>query len=472
MAPSISEPDIRPLSIRRRLLFFLQAREENITRLPIPQAICLLAIPTSLRFMGHFLFELIDAFWLGKLGKQALAAVGGVSLYIWAYYSLILITTAGTNTLISQATGAGNSKRSLRLAGIGVAASCCCAVLFITIYLAGKDQMIAVLGLKGTTLQMGHQYFFPFILASPIYYLWCEFEEILNARGQTHTNLLIMIVAIGLNTILDPCLIHGYGPFPRWGVAGAQAASIISASCGLLLTMYTCYRRSYFRFLAWDWPIIRAILKIGLPRAVSDLLFCLTYVALAHIIQQFGEEALAAWMVCHRFEGFAFFLSLGFSTSTMVMVGQYTGAGKHHLVRKSVIWNLVFVSLILLVESCVLYLLGKRLLTFFSDDYWVLLYGSSYLYLVAITHIFLGWELVAGGAFAGIGNTLPQMYVVGSLTVGRIPFSCLLIPYFGIVSVFWVISLSTLFKGIIMVTCFFYKDGIIQSKRTTDEYAT
>ena len=443
------------LTIWRKLLFFLQAREDNITRLSIVQAIFLLAIPTSLRFMGHFLFELIDAFWLGKLGKQALAAVGGASLYIWSYYSLILITSAGTNTLISQAIGADKANRALRLAGIGVAASCGWAILFMGIYLGSKDWMITVLGLQGITWQMSQQYLMPFILASPIYYLWCEFEEILNARGQTHINLLIMVVTIGLNIVLDPCLIHGYGPFPCWGVAGAQIASIISATSGLLLSLYVCWRRRYFRFLSWDWPTIITLAKIGAPRAVSDLLFCLTYVALAYIIRQFGEEALAAWMVCHRFEGFAFFLSLGFSTATTVMVGQYTGAGKGRLVKKSVLCNLAFVSMILLLDSCILYFLGKKLLSFFSDDYWVLLYGGNYLCLVALTHVFLGWELVASGAFSGLGNTLPQMYISASLTASRVPFSWLLIPYFGITGVFLVISLSTLFKGIILVICFF-----------------
>lgn len=437
-----------------KIAFFFRSRDDNVSGLPINQAVWLLALPTSLRLLGHFLFEIVDAFWVGELGKEALAAVGGVSLYIWGYYALGFITLTGLNTMIAQTVGAGRGQEGVRLAGIGLAASLLWAIVFIGAYVAAADSMLAVLGLEGQALAYGYDYLLPFILASPIFYLWCVFEEILNARGQTQLNFTVMLASITLNTVLDPLLIQGYGPFPKWEVAGAQVASILSATLGAFLTGYFCFRRKYIRSLDFDWRVFWTMAKIGFPRVIGSLVFCLTYVGLAYLIQRFGQEALAAWMVCHRLEGFAYYLSLGFSTAATVMVAQYIGAGRQQDIRKAVLWNIIWISLVLAVNTGVLIVLGRTLIMQFSGDAKVLQYGTAYLTIVAITHVFMGWELVLGGAFSGMGNTLPQIYVIAPLTVSRIPLSCLLIPFWGINGVFWAISLTTLLKGIAMTVWF------------------
>ena len=430
-------------------------REDNITRLSIPYAIWILALPSSLKFIGHFLFEVVDAFWVGQLGKDALAAVGGTSLYIWAYFALMQLTLSGSNALIAQAIGSSEKEKSLRIAGTGVFLSFLCSLVLLAFYGYIKEDMLRILGLKGRAYVMGNDYLTTFIVAAPIYYLWGIFEEIINARGQTQVNLFIVGICILINLVLDPFLIYGYGPFPRWEVIGAQVASIVSATTGLVLSFCFCVRKGYFTGLSCESRLFVPIFKIGVPRACGDLFFCLTYVGLSHLIEKFGNEALAAWMVCHRLEGFAYFIGMGFSTSAMTMVGQYKGAMDPRKAVKSVRSTLFFVSFLLSIDSIVLFFLGEKMVSFFTQDPLVLQYGGEYLRIVALTHVLLGWEIVLGGAFVGTGNTFPHMSIVAPLTFARIPASYWLIPYWGIAGVYWAISISTLLKGMALCIWFF-----------------
>ncbi|WP_372365820.1 MATE family efflux transporter [Candidatus Uabimicrobium sp. HlEnr_7] len=437
-------------------LNFLKSRDENLTSISISKALWLLCMPISLKLLGHFLFEIIDAFWLGKLGTEVLAAVGGTSLYIWLYYSLVMTTQVGTNTLVSQRIGENDSEKACITANVGITISIVMSILFAICYWLLSEYMLSIIGLQEISLHHALQYFLPFILASPIFYLWVVFEEIINARGQTHITLIIVIFAICVNTILDPILIHGWG-FDGFGVLGAQLASIIAALVGLFLTGFYCFRLEYISKLTYCHKTAKRILSIGVPRSISSSVFCLTYVGLANLIQQFGEEALAAWMISHRLEGFAYHISVAFSFALAIIVGQYFGAKKFFLAGESVRISLRYLNIIILINSACLVFFSEFFLRIFTNDPQVISFGSLYLKIVGFAHIFMGWELACGGALSGWGKTLPFLYIVAPLTIIRLPVSYLNIYYFetGITGIFWAISISTILKGSAMHWLFF-----------------
>ncbi|MEX2666383.1 MATE family efflux transporter [Candidatus Uabimicrobium amorphum] len=408
-------------------------------------------MPISLKLLGHFFFEIIDAFWLGKLGTEVLAAVGGTSLYIWLYRSLIMATQVGTNTLVSQSVGENNYAQSRSIANVGITISIAMSILFLGIYWLLSTHLLKIIGLRGQTLEYAMQYFLPFIFASPIFYLWVVCEEIINARGQTHVTLIIVIFSICVNTILDPILIHGWG-FEGLGIFGAQLASIIAASMGLVLSGYYCLRKNYVSRMTYVAKTAKQILTIGTPRAISGSVFCLTYVGLANLIQQFGEAALAAWMISHRLEGFAYHISLAFSFALAIIVGQCVGAKKFSMATNSIRISLRYLNAIIIVNSFFLVFYSEFFIRVFTADPLTIQFGSTYLKIVGFAHIFMGWELACGGALSGWGKTLPFIYIITPLTVMRLPVSYANIYYFetGITGIFWAISISTILKGSIM----------------------
>lgn len=430
---------------------FLKARDENLTTISTSKALWLLCMPISLKLLGHFFFEIIDAFWLGKLGTEVLAAVGGTALYIWLYHSLVMTTQVGTNTLVSQSIGENNYAQSRSIANVGITTSIVMSIFFLGIYWLLSKSLLQVVGLRGQTLEYALQYFLPFIFASPIFYLWVVCEEIINARGQTHVTLIIVIFAICVNTILDPIFIHGWG-FQGLGIFGAQLASIIAASLGLILSGGYCLRKNYISRITYIPKIAKRILAIGTPRAISSSVFCLTYVGLANLIQQFGEAALAAWMISHRLEGFAYHISVAFSFALAIIVGQYVGARKFSMVEHSIRISLRYLNVIIIVNSFFLVFYSEFFIRIFTTDPLTIQFGSVYLKIVGFAHIFMGWELAYGGALSGWGKTLPFIYVITPITVMRLPVSYINIYYLetGITGIFWAISISTVLKGSIM----------------------
>jgi putative MATE family efflux protein len=422
---------------------------------PLDREIFRIAVPAFLGSLGFILFDIINIFWVGKLGTSAIAGVASAAFLTWAVYASMAATTAGANSLIAQAFGAGKGDEARHTAVEAAWLSLGGSLLIMALLLPFISAIFRLMGLQPETAAYARQYLTIYVGALPLYYLCSLAGSVFNAYGDTRTNVIIMSGSVALNAALDPVLILGYLTGRPLGVPGAAAASVISTVLALTLQVVYLRRRGYLPPLA---ELLRMpaftraarILKIGVPAASVNVVWSLVYPALTAIITRFGEAPLAGLSVCFRLEGVPYFLGIGFATAMAALVGQSLGRGDKGRVREIVARGRLLITALLLPVALAFILFPGLLVSPMTSDPEVIANAARYLRTVGYFEIFLGWELLFEGVFTGLGHTSDYMFISVPLTLARWPAAWLLAITLGLGTpgIWWAITLSTFAKGV------------------------
>lgn len=416
-----------------------------------------LAIPTIVGFLGIILFEAIDIFWIGKLGANAVAAVGGASFLLWTLFALMNLTNTGTATLIAQFWGAGDREARHQVAREAFWYVLLFSLITIIILHFTIADLLRLMGLDQATQKLALEYFRVYLYGLPMIYLFNLQGQILNAQGAVRLRTIIMLFSLSLNIVLDPLLIFGYFGFPEMGIKGASIATLISESIGVLISIHFMRRWDYIgrlrHFRKITWHYFKQLLTIGIPSATTNMTWTIVFPLLTVVITKFGMEPLAGLNIANRWEGFPYFFGVGFSVAIATLVGHSIGAGNLEHAKRIAMRGVWLATLILAPISLLFILIPEQLIGLLNSDPEVIRHGAEYLRIVGYFELFLGWELVLEGAYNGIGNTRPYMWVRVPLTLGRIPLAWLLAITFdmGVVGVWWAISVTTLIKGVVLM---------------------
>ncbi len=423
-----------------------------------------LSIPGMIGSVLQTLYQLIDAYWVGKLGPEALAAIGGSSFILWAIFSLTALSVNGIATLVAQFIGSGKPQKGRIAAGQGMIISTVGAVLFSMLVYFFQDNLFAVMGFDALVLPMAHRYM-SIVLTGLIFIFWfTALEAIFRGLGDTKTPMIVLAIALLLNAILDPLLIFGWFGFPAFGVGGAALATVAAQAFASLLCAFFLRRTEFLPALRinnrfrLDKSIMLMILKIGAPIALGGFFFSIIYIILTNIISRFGTEAIAAIGVCHRIEGIAWFACVGFSVAASTLVGQNIGARRYDQAERSAWWVNGYGVFTLLIVSIIFYFFPQWLIGLFTNDPLVEKFGVQYLKIIAIFEIFLALEVIMEGAFSGAGYTFPVMLVSVLFTAARVPLAWFMVIYlgWGANGIWWAISITTFLKGLINALLFIF----------------
>ena len=407
------------------------------------------AIPSIVGFLGLILFETADIYWVGKLGTRAVAAVGAAAFLEWLVYDLMTVTCTGCSTLVSQFYGAGSDDRfdvvresfwlSLFISGILM------IILFLT-----SPLIFTFMGLSGGIHQLAMEYFTVFIIGFPILYIMMIQGQVFVSYGDARNRTIVMLCIVLLNIVLDPCLIFGWGIFPECGVRGAAIATVSSQTVGIVIYHLVLTKKGYIRKLASFFRVssryFGRILKIGVPTAATNAVWTLVFPLLTPIVTTFGMAPLAGLTIASRIEGFPFYFGLGFSIAIAALVGQSYGRGDKAEVLRIARRGTLLITLVLVPVSMTFIFIPEELIGILNSDPAVIAEGAAYLRIVGYFELFMGWELVLEGAFNGLGNTRPYMWIRVPLTLARIPLAYLFALTFnmGVSGVWWAISITTL----------------------------
>jgi Na+-driven multidrug efflux pump len=205
-----------------------------------------------------------------------------------------------------------------------------------------------------------------------------------------------------------------------------------------------------------DWRLLISTLRIGLPNAISQVLFPFVYMIITRLPAAYGPQYIAALRIGHTVEGISFFLALGFSIATATCLGQNLGANKPVRAARAAWIATGIVIAILFVFSVLFFTFSSQIGFVFSPDLDAIVASARYLEILAFSQVFMGVEIVLEGAFSGAGNTVPAMAITVPLNLARIPMAYLLAGTFGlgINGVWWSISGSSIAKGLVMAFWF------------------
>ena len=382
----------------------------------IGRAIVLLAIPMVLEMLMQSVFELVDAYFVGQLGADALAAVGVAGslliLVLAVGFALSMAVTATVARRIGEKDEEGAGVAAFQALVLG-------AVISIPVSLLGiffAPEMLRLMATPESVIEVGTGYTAVLFGTNAVIMFLFLINAIFRGAGDAVLAMKALAVANTLNIILDPLLIFGWGPFPEMGVTGAAVATSIGRGLGIGYQIYLLVggkSRIHLRVeqarIVVD--VMKRLMRISGPAVLQYLIGTASWLALFRIINTFGEAAAAGYTVAIRILIFALLPSWGMGNAAATLVGQNLGAGKPDRAERSV-WitsysNAVFLGI---VAVC-MYIFAEPLIAFFSDDADVIAIGMECLRIVSYTYVLFAFGMVTVQAFNGAGDTTTPTWI-------------------------------------------------------------
>jgi putative MATE family efflux protein len=360
------------------------------------------------------LYFLIDLYWVGRLGKEAVAAVAIAGNLTFIVLAVSQMLGVGTTTLVSHATGRKDHERALLVFNQSQVLSVVVGLIFLAVAMSLRGAYASTLGADGATAEMARQYLTWFIPAMSLQFAMVAMGSALRGTGNFKPGMVVQTATVILNMILAPFLIFGWGTGVPFGVAGAAVSSLIAVAVGTVwLGLYFVKSSAYLHFVPEQWTPRLALwgqmLKIGLPAGAEFGLMAVYLFVVYVIIRSFGAAAQAGFGIGLRLvqAGFMPVVALGFSVAPVA--GQNVGARLGDRVKKTFSIAATMAAGVMLVWAVVCYFGAASMFRMFTDDAEVIAVGQEYLRITAWTFVGSGLIFVASSMFQALGNTLPPL---------------------------------------------------------------
>src|SRR6266568_4072622 len=394
----------------------IRGSRQDFTTGNLNRAILLLAIPMILEMVLESLFAVVDVFWVGRLGADAVATVGLteslLSLVFAIGLGLSLSTTAMVARRIGEKDPTGAAVAGVQAIVIGLAAS---AVIGIPCFFYGPD-LLRLMGASPQVVAVGSGYARIALGGGGAIMMLFLNNAIFRGAGDAAIAMRLLWVSNIINLVLDPCLIFGWGPFPKLGVAGAALATFTGRSIGVLYQFYRLLRgseririlRSQLRV---NLGVLWRLLRVSLTGILQFLIAHTSWIGLVRIVSIFGSDALAGYTIAIRILIFILLPSWGLSNAAATLVGQNLGAKQPERAQISV-WRTGFYNMLFLGIIGVIFLVfATPVVRLFTNDPAVVPLAATCLRILSYGNIAYAYGMVMLQAFNGAGDTITPTWV-------------------------------------------------------------
>ncbi len=428
----------------------VRGSHQDYTQGSLNRAILLLAVPMVLEMVLESLFAVVDVFWVGRLGANAVATVGLteslLSLVFAVSIGLGMSTTAMVARRIGEKDPEGAAVAAVQAVVLGLLVSLAIGVpCWIW-----ASQLLRLMGASPEIVSLGSGYTRIALGGSGAVLLLFLNNAIFRGAGDAAIAMRLLWVSNIINLILDPCLIFGLGPFPRLGVTGAALATFTGRSIGVGYQFYRLLRgterlRILRRQIRVNLTIMLRLLRVSLTGILQFAIAHTSWIGLVRIISVFGSAALAGYTIAIRVVVFAILPSWGLSNAAATLVGQNLGAKNPERAELAVwrtgLYNMIFLGVI----GVFFVFFAEPIIRLFTQDPAVVPLGASCLRIVSYGNIGYAYAFVMMQAFNGAGDTVtPTIVNFFGFWLLEIPLAyCLAIPLdFRSNGVFWSIVVA------------------------------
>lgn len=360
------------------------------------------------------LYFLIDLYWMGRLGREAVAAVSIAGNLTFIVLALTQMLAVGTTTLISHAVGRKDHARALVVFNQAQVLSMTTGAVFTIVAMLLRRWYADVLAADPPTAQLAYEFLGWFIPAMGLQFGFAALGAALRGTGNFKPGMVVGTATIVINMLLAPFLIFGWGTGVAFGVAGAGLSTFVAVAIGVVwLVAYFFKPDSYLTFDRHDWKpqghLWSALLKIGLPAGTEFLLMAVYLFIVYAISRPFGAAAQAGFGIGMRLiqAGFMPIVALGMGVAPVA--GQNFGARKGDRVRRAFQDAVWMAAGVMAALTAVCLIAPRALIGFFSGDPAVIAVGEEYLRIIAWSFVGSGVTFVASSTFQALGNSVPPL---------------------------------------------------------------
>lgn len=428
----------------------------------IARATFLLAVPMILEMAMESVFAIVDIFFVAKLGTSAIATVGLTEAVITLLYAVAIGLSMGTTALVARRMGEGQRQAAANAGGQAIWLGLTVALAVGLVGVNYSRDILNLMGASPSTLAMGQGYTSIMLGGSfTILFLFLN-NAIFRGAGDASIAMRSLWLANGINIVLDPCLIYGWGPFPEMGVTGAAVATNIGRGLGVAYQFYYLFAgnsriRVGLTSLRLQLPVVATLVKTSVGGIAQFLIATASWVLLVRIVSMFGPVAVAGYTIAIRIIIFSFLPAWGLSNTVATLVGQNLGAQKPERAEQTVWQVSKYTVAYILVVALFFMAVPAPLIALFTADPAVVSYGAMCLRILSYGFVFWAMGMVVVQAFNGAGDTLTPTWInLFCFWVVQIPLAYALATQTDLASrgVFWAVAVSDVLTGLVGLRLF------------------
>lgn len=428
----------------------LRGEQHDYTTMNLNRAVLLLAVPMVLEMIMESLFAVVDVFWVSRLGKEAIAIVGLTESLMTLIYAVAMGISFAATAIVARRIGEKDPERAAHAAGqillLGVSLSAALGVALAIV----APQLLRLMGSDEAIVTQGTDYARIMLGGNMTVFMIFLINAVFRGAGDAVIAMRTLWLANGLNIVLDPIFIFGWGPIPEMGVAGAAVATNIGRGVGVLYQVWHLagnHSRIAVRapHLRWDKPLIASILSTARNGIAQLLIGTTSWVGIFKILALFGSTTLAGYTIAIRVVMFALMPAWGLSNAAATLVGQNLGAQRpdraEAAVRVATKYNVIFLGGV----GLAFVVFARQIVGVFTDDPAVLAQGARALWVVSLAFPLYAAGMCFEAAFNGAGDTwTPTRLNFFCFWLGQVPLAWVLARplQFGPDGVFVAVTLS------------------------------
>ena len=434
----------------------------DLTEGGIVEKLVKIAIPIMATSFIQIAYNLIDMMWVGKNGSNSVAAVGTAGFYPWLAMAFVIFSKIGGEVKVAQSMGEKNTKEVKSYIKSSIELNVFLSITYTLVLILFNKQLIDIFNLGDLeVITMSRQYLVILAIGMIFYFINPVFTSIFIGLGNSSIPFRINTIGLIANIILDPLLIFGFGPIDALGTNGAGIATItaqIIVTCVfvgyIIKNKIEYFKVKYFRNIELEY--FKTLYKLGLPVAIQNALFTLISMAMGVIVASFGPVAVAVQKVGSQIESISWMSADGFASALSTFTGQNYGAYKFDRINKGSKIGLIGALIWGSITTLVLVFLGDIIFRAFINEPDAIIKGVDYLKILGYSQLFMCIEITITGILKGLGRTYIPSVTSIVLNLARIPMAIVLSKpdILGINGIWWSISISSIFKGIILLSIF------------------
>jgi len=435
----------------------------DFTKGPITKALFSLSVPIVFANILQTAYQLTDTFWVGRLGKEAVAAVS------LSFPIIFLMISLGGGLAIAGTILVAQYKGKQDTAQVDYVAAQTLLMMFFTSIIVSiigffiSEPVMKFMGATPDVLPNAVKYMQISFIGLVFMFGYFVFQSLMRGVGDVSTPTYIVFGTVLLNLVLDPLFIFGYHSIPAFGVSGAAVATIgtqgIAAAIGLVILFSGKYGIHLKKQnLKIDTVLVKKMFLLGFPSSIDQSTRALGLTIMSFLVASFGTVTVAAYGIGIRILSFVIIPALGLSMATSTLVGQNIGANKIDRAEKIATKSAGISFMFLTVVGFVTFVLAKQIVSaFLPGETETIAAATQFIRIMAFTFGLIGVQQTVNGAFTGSGNTVITMIIsIVSLWVFQFPLAYLLSKHTSLMSsgIWYAFPVANILSAIVAITIF------------------
>ncbi|MGN0250555.1 MAG: MATE family efflux transporter [Oliverpabstia sp.] len=437
-------------------------KENKMGTMPVPRLLFQMSLPMMLSMLVQALYNVIDSIFVAQINENALTAVSLAFPLQNLMIAIAVGTSVGVNALLSRSLGEKNMKAAQDTAQNGIFLSIVSCIVFALFCLVIIRPFLKFQTDDTQILEYGTTYLHIVTLLCAGVFIEIMLERLLQSTGRTVHTMISQGFGAIINIAFDPILIFGLLGFPRMGVAGAAAATVLGQFCAMFLALFLnirCNKEISINMKGFhpDRAIISTIYSVGVPSIIMQAIGSVMTFGMNKILIQFTSTATAVFGVYFKLNSFIFMPVFGLNNGMVPIVAYNYGARNKQRLMQTVKLSIITAVCVMLIGLSLFMLIPGQLMGLFNASEEMLTIGIPALRIIALSFIFAGYCIVVGSVFQALGNGVYSLIVsVCRQLLVILPAAALLAKVGGLHAVWWAIPIAEL-VSVTLSTFYFRK---------------